>query len=189
MRTRTAVPVGIAALGGQQHAAVERQQHQPVIGRSRDGGLEHRAEADGLAQPGEVRAAHQRRHRPVGDAPAALEQQDVRGQPHHVVEVVGDEDHRQVERPAQRVDFVLKAPPHLAIDGGKRFVEKQDGRLAGQRPGERHALTLAAGQFLRPAIRLVLPAWTDRSNCPARERRSACGRCPSAATTFPSAVR
>ena len=126
-----------------------------MIGRPRDGGVEHRAKADGRPQPGEVGAAHQRRHGSVGDAVASLEQQHVRRQPHHVVEVVGDENHRQIERPAQRVDVVLEAAAHLAIDRGERFIHQQHRRFAGQRPRQCNALTLASGQLLRPVIRLV----------------------------------
>ena len=52
----------------------------------------------------------------------------------------------------QRVDFVLQTPPDGAIDGGERFVEEQDGRLARERARQRDALPLAARELVRPAI-------------------------------------
>ena len=70
--------------------------------------------------------------------------------PHDVLEIVGDEDQRYVEGPAEFLHLVLKAPPHPSIDGGKWFVEQQDRRLASQRACQCHPLTLAAGQLVGP---------------------------------------
>ena len=78
----------------------------------------------------------------------------MRGQPHDVLEIVGDEDQRHVEGPAQPVDLVLETAPDLPIDGGKRLVEQQHVRLARQRPRQRHSLTFAPGQLVRPPGRL-----------------------------------
>ena len=119
------------------------------------------------------------------DAAALLQHQHVRGEPHDILEIVRDEDQRHVERPAQRVDLVLETPAHRAIDGGKRLVEQQHGRLASQRSRERDALTLAARQLVRS------PGHAGRTGAPASAalprgaRRSARGRCPSAVITLP----
>ena len=51
---------------------------------------------------------------------------------------------RDVERPSQLVDLILQSPSHRSIDGSKRLVEQQHGRLASQCARERHALTLAS---------------------------------------------
>ena len=80
----------------------------------------------------------------MGHRPALLEQQQVRRQAHHIVEVVRHQDERNVERPAQLIDLVLQAPAHAAVDRGKRFVKEQDRRIASERARERDALTLAA---------------------------------------------
>ena len=71
----------------------------------------------------------------------------MRRQPHHVVEIVGDENQRDVERLAQPIDFILKMAAHHPIDRGKRLVEQQDRRLTRQRPRQRDALTLPARQL------------------------------------------
>ena len=52
----------------------------------------------------------------------------------------------------KRVDLVLEAAAHGAIDGGERFVEQQHGRLARQRSRERDPLTLAARELVRPPL-------------------------------------
>ena len=41
-----------------------------------------------------------------------------------------------------------------AVDRGERLVEEQDCRLPRQRPGQRHALALAARQRARSAIQV-----------------------------------
>ena len=82
-------------------------------------------------------------------------EQHVGRQPHHIVEVVGHEDHRHVERPPQRGDLLLKTPPYVAIDGGEWLVEQQHRRLPGQRPREGHPLALPPGELLRPPLRLL----------------------------------
>ena len=90
----------------------------------------------------------------------------MRRQPHHIVEVVGHEDHRHVERPPQRGDLLLKTPPHVAIDGGERLVEQQHRRLAGQRPRERHPLALAAGELAAAAAAPCSSNLTEREQLP-----------------------
>ena len=87
------------------------------------------------------------------------------------------------------VDLVLQAPPHAAIDGGKRLVEQQHRRIARQRAGQRDALALAARELVRAAVARARDRWTSASSCSARARRSARGRCPSAVMTLPAAVR
>jgi hypothetical protein len=62
-----------------------------------------------------------------------LENEQVRRQPDHIVEVVRHGS-MNVERSTKRIDFVLKMAAHRAIDGGERLVQKQDGRLR-QRTG------------------------------------------------------
>ena len=176
MRTRTAVPTRDRPVRHEQCAAVERELHEPAVWIGvRHDGVEHRAESDRFSQPRQIGTTHERRHRPDREALSSLQHQHVRGQPHHVVEVVRDEDERHVERSPQRVDLVLKGASHDAIDGGKRFVEQQDGRLARQRSGERDALPFAARQL---AGRRVIRSdrWTSSSSASARARRSARGR-------------
>ena len=84
-----------------------------------------------------------------------LENQQVRREPHDVLEIVRDENQRNVERSPQLVDLVLQSSPHRTIDGGKRFVEQQDRRLPRQRPRQRDALTLPAGELVRTAVQML----------------------------------
>src|SRR5208337_3220703 len=46
----------------------------------------------------------------------------------------------------------------LWVEIGQRLVEQDDGRLVNQRPRERHALLLAAGQLVRIALGEMLKA-------------------------------
>ncbi len=80
----------------------------------------------------------------MGHGPALLEQQQMRRQTHHIVEVVRHQDDRNVEHAAQLIDLVLQAPAHAAVHRGKRFVEEQDRWIASKRARQGDALTLAA---------------------------------------------
>ena len=42
--------------------------------------------------------------------------------------------------------------PHLGVERAERLVEQQHARLSRQRPGQGHALPLAAGKLRRPAF-------------------------------------
>ena len=84
-----------------------------------------------------------------------LENQQVRRKPHDVLEIVRDENQRNVERSPQLVNLILQSSPHRAIHGGKRFVEEQHRRLPGEGPRQRDALTLAAGELVRTAVQML----------------------------------
>ena len=60
---------------------------------------------------------------------------------------------------AGHVQFVVQAAQpvraalaHLGVERSERFVQQQHLRLDGQRPGQRHALPLPAGQLRRIAV-------------------------------------
>ena len=119
---------------------------------------------------------------------AAIEQQQVRGEPHDIVEIVRDEHDRHAHAPPQFVELVVQLLAHGAIDRGERLVEQHHVRIARERPRQRDALTLSARERRRlarfeplqvhqrqPPIRLILPF--------------SGGRSPSAAITFPRALR
>jgi len=75
------------------------------------------------------------------------------GQPHDVLEIVGDQNQGDVECPTQLVDLVLEAPPHRAVDRREGLIEQQHRRLARQGSRQRHPLPLAARQFVGPPAR------------------------------------
>ncbi len=67
---------------------------------------------------------------------------------------VRDADHgHAVAR--QRLHHLQHFADHLRIQRAGRFVEQHDRRLEGQRPGDGHALLLAAGQRAGVGLRLV----------------------------------
>ena len=80
----------------------------------------------------------------------------MRGQPYDVVEVVRDENDRQVERTPDLIDFVLKRPPKPSIHRRKRFVQENDPGFARQRTRDRDALPFAARQGGRSPTRPIL---------------------------------
>ena len=92
--------------------------------------------------------------RATRNGPALVQDQQVRRKPDDVVEIMGDEDQRNVERSTQLIDLVLKVPADGSVDSRERLVQEQDRRLARQRTGQRDPLTLAARQRVRPAIHL-----------------------------------
>ena len=70
-------------------------------------------------------------------------------------QVVADEHHRQAEvalQPLQQVDH-LRLYGH--VEGGDRLVGDDELRTRRQRPGDRHALPLAAGEGARIALHLL----------------------------------
>jgi hypothetical protein len=60
---------------------------------------------------------------------------------------MGHEDEGDAERLLQRLQFLLHLFAQLQIERAERLVEQQDLGLVDQRPGERHALPLAAGKL------------------------------------------
>ena len=68
-------------------------------------------------------------------------------EPGNLVNVMGDQKHRDREIPAKGDDFGLQVNPGPPVDGRERFVQQQHLRVPGQGTGNGHALPLAAGQF------------------------------------------
>ena len=66
--------------------------------------------------------------------------------------VVGDEDRGHVDFGMQRAQPLPQFLAHLGVERAERLVEQQDARLDRQRPCQRNALALAAGQLARIAI-------------------------------------
>ncbi len=83
---------------------------------------------------------------PVCTTLPAFEDDDAVGQGVGVDGVVGDEEPDAVEGG----QVATQVPAHVAasagIERGERFIEQEQARLGGQGAGQRHALSLAAGQ-------------------------------------------
>ena len=73
------------------------------------------------------------------------------GQGAGLVEVVGDQHDGDIEAFAQLHQLTLKPPARHLVHRREGFVEQQHLWLPGQRPGQGHPLTLAAGQLSRQA--------------------------------------
>src|SRR3954468_11920410 len=63
--------------------------------------------------------------------------------------VMRDVNESQTKSALQRKKVGLKLLAEFLIDGGEWFVEKQNARFINERTGQRDALTLAAGKFVR----------------------------------------
>ncbi len=101
--------------------------------------------------------------------PAVVHDDDQIGQGQRLVLRVGDVDEADAECPVQLLELEPHAHPQERIEGRERLVEQQDRRLHQQRPGECHALLLAARELVGKAIREV--GHVDQGQDLARPRR------------------
>lgn len=80
------------------------------------------------------------------DAPGTHDD-DAVAQFHRLGLIVRDVDRRHAEPAQERVHFPSKRIAQPCVERGERLVEQQHARLAGERAGERDALTLAAREL------------------------------------------
>ena len=84
---------------------------------------------------------------PVCRLVAGVEDHHPVGQPARFAEVVRDQHHGRRQRLAQRRQLAVERLPGRRVHGRERLVQQQHPGLARQRPRQRHALLLAAGQL------------------------------------------
>ena len=77
------------------------------------------------------------------------------GQRHRLLLVVGDVNEGGADALLDRLQLVLHLAAQLEVERAQRLVEQQHGRFDHQRPGERHALPLAAGELMRRLLERV----------------------------------
>ena len=65
---------------------------------------------------------------------------------------MGDVDEGGADAPLDGLELVLHLAPELQVEGAERLVEQQHGGLDHERPGQRDALPLAAGELVRPLL-------------------------------------
>ena len=94
---------------------------------------------------------------PLHDA-ALLHHPHLVGHGEGFVLVVGDQNRRGLRRLEDVAHFLAQPLAQRHIQIGKRLVQQQQARLRGQRPRQRHPLLLAAGQFMRVALRQAIQA-------------------------------
>ncbi|EGE60664.1 hypothetical protein RHECNPAF_1360040 [Rhizobium etli CNPAF512] len=106
-----------------------------------------------LAVPDEFRCAAVARTRQIDVDQARLafllarQDQDPVGEIDRLLEIVGDENGRHILVAPDPGEFLLHADLGHRIERAERFVEQQDFRLHGKRPGDADALCHAAGQL------------------------------------------
>ena len=84
---------------------------------------------------------------------AALgEHRDPVAQPHRLVEVVGDEQHRLAHLALQPEELVLQALADDRVDRAERLVHQQHRRVGGERARHADPLPLTAGELVRVAL-------------------------------------
>ncbi len=81
------------------------------------------------------------------DDAAVLHHRDVAGQRQRLDLVVGDVDRGDAELALQPLELVAQRLAQLGVEVGQRLVEQQQRRLDDERPGQREALLLAAGEL------------------------------------------
>lgn len=69
--------------------------------------------------------------------------------------VVGDEQRGQAQGALDLADLVAQVAADARVQRRERLVHQQDARLDHQRPGQGHALALAAGELLGVLVGLV----------------------------------
>ena len=82
-----------------------------------------------------------------------VEHRDAVAHRERLVLVVGDEHERDADLALDRLQLDLHLLAELEVESAERLVEQQHRRPVDQRPGERDALALAAGELVRLAAR------------------------------------
>ena len=95
---------------------------------------------------------HDRDRRPALQRPTAMQDRQTVGEQRRLVEVVGDQDDRHRQLPAQVRKFAIELLPGRLVDCRKRFVEQEHVGIAGERAGDRDPLLLAARESGWPAM-------------------------------------
>ena len=79
--------------------------------------------------------------------PALVHHDQLAGDVHRLLLVVGDEDRRHVHLVVEAAQPGAQVLAHLGVERTEGLVEQQHLRLDRQRPGQGHALALAAGEL------------------------------------------
>ena len=112
-----------------------------------DTSLNHGADPFAAEQRGQFRLETHAWQIALGKHPPAFQHDDVRGEPHHVFELVGDQHHRQCQFVAQPFEVGQQLTALGRVDRSQRLIEQQQPRLGQQRAPERDPLPLAARQL------------------------------------------
>src|SRR5215218_6434229 len=83
---------------------------------------------------------------------SVVDHDDLLGDVHGLLLVVGDEDRRHVDLVVEAAEPRAQLLADLCVERAERLVQQQDLRLDRKRPGERHPLALAARELRRVAV-------------------------------------
>ena len=86
---------------------------------------------------------------------AAVEHDDLVGHRHRLDLVVGDVDHRRLQRVVQFADLEAHLHAQRRVEVGQRLVEQERLGLAHDGAADGDALALAAGELARLAVEIV----------------------------------
>ena len=87
---------------------------------------------------------------------ARAQDRDAVAHGHRLDLVVRDVDRRHAEPLLQRLDLAAHVHAELGVEVRQRLVHEEHLRLANDRPAHRDALSLAAGELLRPPVEQLL---------------------------------
>ena len=90
--------------------------------------------------------------------PAVVEDRQAVAHRERLLLVVGHVDERDADLLLDRLELDLHLLAELEVERAERLVEEQHARPVDERPGERDALALAAGQLARLALLVALEA-------------------------------
>ncbi len=127
------------------------------------------------------RAQHLRRRVELLDAALPVDRHPV-PEPHRLLDVVRDEQHRLAHLLLQLQELVLQVLAHHRVDRAERLVHQQHRRVRRQRPRHAHPLPLPAGELVRVAVAVAGGVQADqveqfgRPRLPLRARPAQQGR-------------
>ena len=167
---RRATRDGLAGRAGQGRGGADlvAGQRQPTGGRIDDLRLDRVERADERRDERGGREVVDLERRADLLDPALAHHHDPVGQLERLLLVVGDVDGRDPELALDLADLVAQGDADLGVERGERLVEQQDRRLEGERPRQRDALLLAAGQLVRDSDRALSGRWMSSSSSPTR---------------------
>ena len=139
------------------------------------------------ATNGDAGAAASSPAEPSLDDPAAVDHADAVAEQRGLLEVVRDEQRGHAGGVQHGGQLAPGRRARAGVERRQRLVEQQRRGLDGQRPRERHALALAAGQRARPRVGPVGRARSARAARRARSRRSRRGAAQAVGDVLPRA--
>ena len=154
----------LAIAGGERDRPVGRSDEPGRVARALDVDLDevHRRAADEAGDEPVDRGVVEGLRRADLLEQALAHDRDPRAHRHRLDLVVGDVDDGRLEALVEPGDLGARLDAQLGVEVGEGLVHEEHRRLADDRPTERDALALAAGELLRLAVEQLLRAGSSR---------------------------